>query len=1607
MARPAQASGRDSNQRFERMSTRNTTNAPQQSGQAANNQGVPAGGAGVMPGTSNQSNVDQQTQQTAAIGPSASTSADSSGASSAALQASSQQSSGATTIPNNISPDLMAFLTLMNENSQRQMEHNQKQTEQNQLQIEKCMQMVAKCVQKEQKQKADIKIKSFDGQNWPRFKNDIERYMTAIGKKKYLDSDISQKQPPATEAEIQEDMEVQCYIAGKCIESIKNNAELHTKTAFQMWAFIEAQHSTSGQKMVNDAVNYACGAQLNGKKDLEDHLNKLNQAFSVLEINEMPIVDKLKNKMLFRSLGGERNLIEQHTINSKYNYNQTLAYVRDHYSTMPSAQTSIAFVANQGNDLNPKRKPDDQQPGKKRQKNFKGGYWYRGQYNRGYFRGRGRGGYKGSNYNPNYKPNSNKPKADETNDGGDQESVNEPNDGAVFKRPQVSVGKSEFPFDYYQSMNSSQLESKSSNAFDQRKNNRSKFLDLFYWFLKLILLTCMVIPNSFDCLKSVLSIYFECWKTFSTQIPCFVNSIIFNLNIIQNKTLWIFDTGASYKLCNNRNFFIELTEFKAPYEVAYAINGHSIPIKGIGTVKLPLSSGIDLLIYDVKYMPDAVASCMNHKKPGDHIYYTIDNATDDVYIHINFSGETKAFKLAQDTKIGPVIMLETSLEDPFINVLTRSGLSTEQNQNQSEDSEMNPETDYDSDVGENPNIDNSEYSRLDDHLIVPENLTENGVQSLGVHRLKGHPGKNKTKLEVEKLSLKYDDYHCNLCAKHKMVRKINKASRRPAKRLIEFISSDISGKFRERCWDGAQYFIVFVCHFSKMFFVHTFETKDQVPQLIENFLTYVEKQCEDKKFKVKYFRSDRGTEFVNNLVAETMLKRGIHPEFSTPHTHHQNGEAEAAVKVLKTTAKILLDEFGHIEKGLLYGEAIKAAAFYHNHTVNPKLQNRTPAEIFGLPEPDLAWYPWGSRMYSLNKNKPFKEAVNSKFMKLVGYDNQTKGYRLFDPISKKVVINNDVAPLDALSIKIKRPNLKRKSNNEHQGPASKRLNSGNQNFSRQVADELMSSSSENIFNNALISSTIFEKQLPNKTFNPEPDEIIVPSNYQEALKSKHWPDLKKAMDEEMNAMYERQVWKLVTPPKDAHILESRWVYAAKYDENGDFIKFRARIVAKGYNQIEGVEYDQVFAPTLSLENIRLLLNLALEYDLICHVIDFSTAYLNALLDKKIYMRQVEGYNFQPQFVCELLMALYGLKQSGRMWNKCLADKLIEFGLKRLKTDDCIFICRKRMLIVAVFVDDVKIYARTTEEIQTVIDYLRSHFKLVDKGPLSMFLGTRFFVDKNYIIISAVQKIIELAKKVGIVKYRRQNTPIKPKELFYPDENGVFFKDVGLYMSVIGSLLFIARLARPDIIFSVIQLSRFASNPLTIHYKAAIKIIQYLFNTKDTIIKFTKPNYVSLTGFSDSDWANDILDRKSYTGFTIYLNGNPIAWSSSKQKLIAQSVDESELIAANDAVRDLMYFANVYKEITGHYLKPTLFTDNAGVIRMSDRGFGGRTKHMSVKELYVRERLDLKELEIIHISSEKNVADIFTKGVDLKLFRAFRNKLHLVGKDEEIMESEEE
>lgn len=165
-------------------------------------------------------------------------------------------------------------------------------------------------------------------------------------------------------------------------------------------------------------------------------------------------------------------------------------------------------------------------------------------------------------------------------------------------------------------------------------------------------------------------------------------------------------------------------------------------------------------------------------------------------------------------------------ETDVLNLVTRSGLRTRSNDNLDESDEYSDD-EYDSSKCDNYSSKYPEYTQLEDHLIIPKEADKDLVNTLKIHRVLGHASLEKTIIEMKKLNMKFVNYHCNLCAKHKLVRKINKSSRRIIKNKLKLISCDTSGKFQSPCFDKAQYFIIFVNHYSSMKFVETFHEKQK------------------------------------------------------------------------------------------------------------------------------------------------------------------------------------------------------------------------------------------------------------------------------------------------------------------------------------------------------------------------------------------------------------------------------------------------------------------------------------------------------------------------------------------------------------------------------------------------------------------------------------------------------------------------------------------------------------------------------------------------------------------------------------------------------------
>ena len=235
-----------------------------------------------------------------------------------------------------------------------------------------------------------------------------------------------------------------------------------------------------------------------------------------------------------------------------------------------------------------------------------------------------------------------------------------------------------------------------------------------------------------------------------------------------------------------------------------------------------------------------------------------------------------------------------------------------------------------------------------------------------------------------------------------------------------------------------------------------------------------------------------------------------------------------------------------------------------------------------------------------------------------------------------------------------------------------------------------------------------------------------PRSIKEAISSPEKLQWEKAMEFEMKSLEENEVWDLVELPKDRKAIGSKWVYKVKTGADGSIKRYKARLVAQGFSQKYGDDYDEAFCPVVRLESLYALIALAVQLGLKLHQVDVTTAFLNGELEEEVYMRQPEGFitDGEENLVCKLRKSIYGLKQSPRGWNTALDSHLKDIGFAQSVSDPCVYIDKEGdMFFIGVYVDDIILAGRSDKKIREGKDALARKFNIKDMGKLHYFLGT--------------------------------------------------------------------------------------------------------------------------------------------------------------------------------------------------------------------------------------------------------------------------------------------
>jgi transposase InsO family protein len=504
--------------------------------------------------------------------------------------------------------------------------------------------------------------------------------------------------------------------------------------------------------------------------------------------------------------------------------------------------------------------------------------------------------------------------------------------------------------------------------------------------------------------------------------------------------------------------------------------------------------------------------------------------------------------------------------------------------------------------------------------------------------------------------------------------------------------------------------------------------------------------------------------------------------------------------------------------------------------------------------------------------------------------------------------------------------------------------------------------------------------------------LTEPPSYTVASKHSKWCT---AMDEEFQALQQQATWTLVPLPDSKNVVGCKWVYKLKHHSDGFIARYKARLVAKGFHQQYGVDFEETFSPVIKPPTVRLVLSLAVSLNWPLRQLDVKNAFLHGTLKEEVYMTQPQGYidPTHSDYVCKLQKSIYGLKQAPRAWFESFTTQLLHLGFIASSADSSLFIYKDNQVIayLLLYVDDIVLTSNTPSFLDHLIHQLNSIFDLKDLGSLHYFLGLQITRSSSSLCITQSKYAQDLLTKHNMLDCKPASSPSCPN-VRLSVHDGDLLPDPHAYRSMVGALHYLT-FTRPDISFAVHQVCQYMSAPTTTHLAAAKRVLRYIRGTFNHGIEFT-PGPLHLSVYTDADWAGDPDDRRSTSGFLVYLGNNAITWSAKKQPTVSRSSTESEYRALAIASAETCWVRSLLQDL-GIYLTdpPILWCDNVSALAIaSNPVFHARTKHIEVDFHFVRERVLRKDLVVKFVSTVDQLADIFTKSLPTHRFLELRRNL---------------
>ncbi|MBW0494582.1 hypothetical protein O181_034297 [Austropuccinia psidii MF-1] len=853
------------------------------------------------------------------------------------------------------------------------------------------------------------------------------------------------------------------------------------------------------------------------------------------------------------------------------------------------------------------------------------------------------------------------------------------------------------------------------------------------------------------------------------------------------------------------------------------------------------------------------------------------------------------------------------------------------------------------------------------------------------HNRLGHPGPAVLKY----LGLFNEETSCLICETNKAHRLPFNHHFDPAPNPMDLIHIDLVGPITPPSLSGFKYLLTIVDQSTSFKIIKFLKKKSES---FDQFVIAKNLMENQQNKKMKKLTSDRGGEFVNEKFKRLSEECGFIHILSPPDTPEHNGYAERCNRTILEKARCLMGMANLPNE--YWAEAINTSVFLSNLSPTASRKNNSPYQLADL-------------KVTVTRNAIFNENI-------FPYVN---GGRSKTPWNVKEVFDQ---PTNDLHLSLSETNSPTTENDNSLTNIMPQTDDNMNSPNESPPEQTDSFDDESMIENTCQPMPPIDGQQTNradrtprlKVIGPRHPTIITsdvdpihilpysrrpasyltkseetPSTYHGALKSDNKSEWMKAIEKELSTMDKMDVWDIIDLKKEYKLVGTTWVFKLKRNHLNQIIERKACLCAQGFTQTPGIDFNNTYAPTGRLNSLRALIAHAFINKLDFHQVDVKSAFLNAPLTEVVYLSIPQGLNIdRHQFCLRLKKAIYGLKQAPLAWYTRLKFWLQSVRFMTCKLDPCIFHRKDpEDLWIYVHVDDFALFRKNLHIFKKEI---HDEFDIKDMGPADLLLGIKINQQEKSITLDQHHFIEALLDSYGMQDFKAVSTPLVPNKHLGPateDKRNAFDSVQVNFRSAVGSINYLSTATRPDLSFAVSSLSQYLEKPGIQHWKEFLHVLRYLQSTREVGLCYSRIGRPGLVAFSDADWGNCRVTRRSTSGFLAQLHGCLIFWKMRKQPSVSISTAKAEYKSLCDLTSELLWFRQWCQEacIFQFDAAITIWEDNQSCINTANGSCNlnnKRMKHVDIQLHFVKEAIEADLIRLQYASTANMLADFLTKSV---------------------------